>query len=415
MMKQDNINGFVRLMASMVGEKKTFQYSHYMGTIKSNRARWSHIKKESNNTGDVYLGSMLFEDGVGPYQKHTIESFVKSLGNSQHKKIHVVQVVEPHEIDNPINPNFLNLATDSQALQHNSAGLNIIGPIQWGDFGYTIPEPKKLQQHLEELCEAHNNKEIIYFHCKAGVNRSFRMSALFCIYQQLKSKSQVHELELDDIIMQTCSDIWDARPCTCFNRHEWLAQFNSLKSAIQIMLPTKITSGASQENRTDAMRNNYRLNMQYELYRYRHHLHQQAKKHTHDSAEANKASKKKDKVQEFITASKYTRTENNLTGIHAKFTLKMQEKDSITAIKQARNSGFISLCQSIFRFLFRLPKTKGVKVIKRIKKINRCYDNVSQITRGTHSLCSFFGVHTDKIDRIDNEDNAIVSPPTHLG
>ena len=161
-MEQDNINGFLLLFARTLGEKLTFQLSHYLGTLRSNRARWSNIKKESNDAGDVYLGSMLFKNGVGPYQKHTLEAFVNSLGNSQHKKIHVVQVVEQHEIDNPINPNFLNLATDSQALQHNNAGLNIIGPIQWGDFGYTIPEPKKLQQHLEELCKAHNNKEIIY-------------------------------------------------------------------------------------------------------------------------------------------------------------------------------------------------------------------------------------------------------------
>ena len=151
----------------------------------------------------------------------------------------------------------------------------------------------------------------------------------------------------------------------------------------------KIICDVNLENQTDVMRNNHRLDMQYELYRYRHHLHQQEKKYTPDSDKAHQIRNKKDKVQEFITASRFTRKVNNLESIHAKFTLKMKEKDSITALKQARNSGFISICRSIFRFLFRLPKTKGVKMLSRVKRIHKRYKNVEQAACSKNNLYSF--------------------------
>ncbi len=351
-MKNSNISTTSFMLTYMLGKKLTFQLSHYLGTINSNRARWSNIKAATDTTGAVYLGSMLFAEGAGPYLKHTKHAFLQSVGTEHNKKINVVQVVEQHEVDNNVNPNFLKLTKNSRALTANDSKFNIIGPIQWADFGYAIPDLTALQNQLDVLCEAHNKGEIIYFHCKAGVNRSFRMSALFSLYHQLKQKDNLNELELDDLIMQTCSDIWDARPCVCFERDEWLAQFNSLKQALKVMQPNKIAVSSADYQ----TKNNLRLDLQYELYRYRHHLKQTVHKYKKDVGNTTKINK----VNELIDATQYTATSaNNLEKIHNSFSQKMQQSDSIQVIKQARNSGFSRLFRSIIKFIFRIPKTKG--------------------------------------------------------
>ena len=125
---------------------------------------------------------------------------------------------------------------------------------------------------MSTLYEAHNNNEAIYFHCKAGVNRSFRMTALFLTYCQIRDElnelANISELQLEDWIMENCAMIWDKRPCVCFSRDEWYSQIQAIKSMLIRVCDGQINTDVKHNSKLQKCR----LRSQYELYSYRHNL-----------------------------------------------------------------------------------------------------------------------------------------------
>ena len=400
--EKKDIRGISSILAFLLSKHTTFQLSHYASNVSSlffDRDPWNIIKGEKNNeTGRVYLGSLLLDQGDSSYQPFTKNTLMKEL-NKQGitSRLNVVQVIEEFEGKSPVNPKFFKSSIKSQALtQQSNEQLNVIGPLGWQDFKYEVPNTASLEHHLQELIAAHRSGEVIYFHCKSGVNRSFRMSALFLIAERLHDHHCVDELAIDDIIMETCSDIWDARPCVSFKRQEWQQQFHALKKAILTIYPEKVAKKDRSETFEDE--NKLRVNLQYELYRYRHHLKKTRGKYSNQPG-------KIQAVEGLIKATQYSNDASTLNKIHDRFLQQSNDQSSIKTLKGARNSGILSLIKSWIRFILRQPKTKGAKVVKRIRKIQNKRQALLEPNRLVNKLYGFFGLKVES--RCDNAQTTV--------
>ena len=103
---------------TLFSDKHTFQYSHLGGTI-----LWGDLLQQRKPwvliDNNIYLGSMLFNQGKWFYKNHTLGTFIKSEKLNNQKTINIVQVVEPHEIKEKANPSLLVGVKDkSHALYH---------------------------------------------------------------------------------------------------------------------------------------------------------------------------------------------------------------------------------------------------------------------------------------------------------
>ncbi len=350
-----------------VKKKYLFKWSHFAATILGSRAPWTTIKEKANNTGKIYLGSMLFNKGVGRYSRHTLSSLrSSSLGT---KKLHVVRVVEPFELQhhaNPIVPSTRGSRAISQDDINNgtlSGDTKLHGPFAWKDFGYsnslTPEEITTLSTTMRELYDVHNNNEAIYFHCKAGVNRSFRMTALFLTYCKIQdnfnqSSDIISEVKLEDWIMEHCAMIWDKRPCVCFNRHEWLSQLEAIKSMLMSLCPMQIDKTKNHNSELKQLR----LNCQYEMYSYRHKLKKEKKE----------ALTKIEVVDEIIESTKIKQPNDTLENSQKRCKNVVENKMAI--LKQERSHGIVYLLTALWRFIrFQNPlKNHARRVISRLWK-----------------------------------------------
>jgi hypothetical protein len=379
---------------TLFSDKHTFQYSHLGGTILwgdllQQRKPWVAI---DNN---IYLGSMLFNQGKWLYENHTLDTFIESeLLDKQ--KINIVQVVESHELTEKANPSLLVGVKDKSHALESSEHVNIVGPFAWADFKYdTAGDDAKLKYAFSDLYSKHEKGEVIYFHCKAGVNRSFRMAALFSVYKKIQERlrfyskferkgEKINSLQIDDYIMQACSDIWDKRPCVCFDRSEWRQQYSSLKKSVNTMFADQIDT--SQQDDNYEFENSMRLDLQYELYRYRHHL-----KKKSDRFDYSLTQKKIASVQSLIDASKYhndsaANNHENLQQIHKGFAYRLNNPTCNETLKSARSAGFLWLMQAVFKFMF---STKGATVFNRCLSIQ---NKTTALPKVSNILCDFFAV-----------------------
>ena len=304
---------------------------------------------------------MLFNKGVGRYSRHTLSSLrSSSLGE---KKLHVVRVVEPFELQHHANP-IVPSTRGSRAISKDDINSNtkLHGPFEWKDFGYTNnlsnDEVSILAKTMRELYVAHNNNEAIYFHCKAGVNRSFRMTSLFLTYCQIQDElnklANISELQLEDWIMENCAMIWDKRPCVCFSRDEWYSQIQAIKSMLIRVCDGQINTDVKHNSKLQKCR----LRSQYELYSYRHNL----------KKETQQAHPKIQVVDEIIESTKIKHSNDTLENSQKRCKNVVENKMAI--LKQERSHGIVYLLTALWRFIrFKSPlKNRARRVISRLWK-----------------------------------------------
>jgi protein-tyrosine phosphatase len=227
------------------------------------REPYHKIAQESGSS--IYLGSLLIEQETsGRYKPFTLDVFVKQEAIEE-KPLSIVRVVEDFELKTE----FLG----KKAVCRTEKNKNItLYEIPLRDFTYDLPGNdvlKKIKTIFEKLIE---KQQAVYFHCKSGINRSFRCSSLFLCYREIKSGNIKTEDHLNDLILEKCAQVWDQRRCVQFERDKWAIQYTLIKKMLIEMIPDLENTASYEPDK--------RTKLLYELYRYRHKLHG----HNHKSA-----------------------------------------------------------------------------------------------------------------------------------
>jgi len=158
----------------------------------------------------VFLGAMLLSAPRGLYHRYDYKAIC------QREKIGVVvRTLEPFERETSL-WGGVKAATLSQ---YEKLGVEVVD-IHIRDFiaHFKHVEPDFLKhffntmQHLES-CQASGKN--IYFHCKAGKNRSFKALTTYLVFLKVKDKlldKSLDDTELKAIIQKTCETIHAQRP-----------------------------------------------------------------------------------------------------------------------------------------------------------------------------------------------------------
>ena len=361
-----------------------FKLSHFGGTVVSVnlniRDPWSQLiaPNPNHNTGAVYLGSILFPD-VENNLKYTPLSYAnfRSL-SGETGKLTVVQVLEEFEKQHSVNL-FFDRGVKKGVL--NSSSRQVSAPdtnyqtiaIALKDFNYDSSneaETASQQIHgaIKRCYKAHKQGLPVYFHCKAGVNRSFKIATLFKVYLRImksRHKPSLHQLEIKE-----------KRPCVDFNRTHWSNQLKCIKNFLieinQAHNDELIESSPSTHQTTGELNyNRVRLEAQYELYRYRMHL-----KSTKAQYSSDESKNKEHSINQLIRSTQMPSNNSKMSDVKRSFSATISNHTSLLGqSRQHTHLGyaFLSTLRHILFYLFTLSAcpSKGKKLIRALKQKQR--------------------------------------------
>lgn len=244
-----------------------FNWSYYLSFLVATwigcklkiREPYSLISEKPKTTTaapQIWLGAALLHNSlpgsgsvISPwFEPHSLTAFLSSNNISD---LVVVQVLEPSEKNTPIaGLTPTNKETNLPGKTINTKTLRL------PDFSYGYVPPTEYIESVgniyNELFTPNSRHTNFYFHCKAGVNRSFRTAAIIQTLRKIEAETNergnITLSHIAKISWETCNNIKKARSCVDFHPDNYLIQASFVATAVATILKTKNKLSSPEDN-----------------------------------------------------------------------------------------------------------------------------------------------------------------------
>lgn len=184
----------------------------------------------------IYLGAML-RKGTSTLFNH--EEIIRT-----HNIGAVVRILQNYELSTVLIDGS-QAPTPEEIKKLGCATFDVAIPDFSYEWNCKFEEPvRELFNHFRELVAIQQQNKSIFFHCKAGVNRSFKAVVMYIVYLNFVSRQEknapIDELQLRQQIVDICMHVKARRPAADFGANHKNQQINFILTAFKKIYPRTI-------------------------------------------------------------------------------------------------------------------------------------------------------------------------------